>query len=432
MPASEFPNDEIFSAYLDGELSAQERKAFEQRLANEPELRAELLELQQLSGLFQSIPHQQLPNAFAERVLVAAEREMLIGVDAPRPIQSGSQPRWYWWLPLGLAATIAAVLLIPNWSPTRETADRDASESIEEEGSLMQPANEIEDVTLRIEPVPGPTIASDEESMQNASRGAEFGEAAAAPTPAAADLIAENDRKPLSALDGLGESMTRAPTQPSDLARITSNAPQGQFAIQIPPDDLTQQIVIHRQLQQNTIRAPGQDLNRQQQVLVVGNRSDVAALMRAFQDQGATVAYQPPQRRRGSRQQAVMSTAERDSIASMKKNRPKGMSETELDTMYGELIAKVQLYAVDGESKSPIDEVASNALLQDLLQSQDSRRRELGRQADPSITLQMNQEASPPLADADQGNELLAEDQLSLLLSFESIPAQSVPQEDRP
>ena len=71
------PDDELLSAYLDGELSEGERARVEQLLAEQPEARQLLDELRALSGGFEALPRHRLEADFASRVLRAAERELL-------------------------------------------------------------------------------------------------------------------------------------------------------------------------------------------------------------------------------------------------------------------------------------------------------------------------------------------------------------------
>ncbi|HUY93285.1 MAG TPA: zf-HC2 domain-containing protein [Pirellulales bacterium] len=73
------PDDELLSAYLDGELSDDERARVEQMLAEQPEARQLLDELRTLGSSFEGLPRHRLEADFAARVLRAAEREMLSG-----------------------------------------------------------------------------------------------------------------------------------------------------------------------------------------------------------------------------------------------------------------------------------------------------------------------------------------------------------------
>jgi hypothetical protein len=73
------PDDELLSAYLDGELPADERQRVERLLADQPESRQLLDELRALGGTLAVLPRHRLESDFAARVLRAAERTMLSG-----------------------------------------------------------------------------------------------------------------------------------------------------------------------------------------------------------------------------------------------------------------------------------------------------------------------------------------------------------------
>src|SRR5215472_5460277 len=74
-----FYSDARISSYLDGELSADEQARFEERLAENAELRQLVEELRALRGSLDLLPRYQLEPNFAERVLRRAEQQMLIG-----------------------------------------------------------------------------------------------------------------------------------------------------------------------------------------------------------------------------------------------------------------------------------------------------------------------------------------------------------------
>jgi anti-sigma factor RsiW len=71
-----FYSDERISSYLDGELSADEQARFEERLAENAELRQLVEELRALRGSLNLLPRYQLEPDFAERVLRRAEQRM--------------------------------------------------------------------------------------------------------------------------------------------------------------------------------------------------------------------------------------------------------------------------------------------------------------------------------------------------------------------
>jgi anti-sigma factor RsiW len=121
------PDDELISAYLDGELSGEELLRAEQLLATQPESRQLLEELTALRASLQGLPRQSLERGFADRVLRRAEREML------QPTQTASQtpiaprnddhpPRLSWrrwqrpliWSTLAVAASLVVMMVSPD------------------------------------------------------------------------------------------------------------------------------------------------------------------------------------------------------------------------------------------------------------------------------------------------------------------------------
>ncbi len=68
-------NEILISAYLDDELTADERARVEQLLATSTEARQLLDELRALRGTLQSLPQHRLEIDFAQSVLRQAERE---------------------------------------------------------------------------------------------------------------------------------------------------------------------------------------------------------------------------------------------------------------------------------------------------------------------------------------------------------------------
>ncbi|HEV3022996.1 MAG TPA: zf-HC2 domain-containing protein, partial [Pirellulales bacterium] len=81
-------DDELLTAYLDGELTTDERQRVETLLADQPESRQLLDELRALGGTLASVPRYRLEADFASRVLRAAERTMLSGEVAALPVST--------------------------------------------------------------------------------------------------------------------------------------------------------------------------------------------------------------------------------------------------------------------------------------------------------------------------------------------------------
>jgi anti-sigma factor RsiW len=71
------PDDELLSAYLDDELTPEERARVEARLAADPAARQLLDELRSVSQAVRSLPQESLPADLSESVLRRAERAML-------------------------------------------------------------------------------------------------------------------------------------------------------------------------------------------------------------------------------------------------------------------------------------------------------------------------------------------------------------------
>jgi negative regulator of sigma E activity len=119
-------DQELISAYLDGELSGEELARAENLLATQPESRQLLEELQSLRTSLQALPQQTLGSGFADAVLRRAEREMLQPTRSIAPTtpmrQDDDRPSFVswqrWQRPLAWSAlTIAAALLIMLFSP---------------------------------------------------------------------------------------------------------------------------------------------------------------------------------------------------------------------------------------------------------------------------------------------------------------------------
>jgi len=85
---------ELLSAYLDGELTQAQSEKVEKRLAEEPQTREILGQLQKVSDAFRQIPPVQAPEELAENVMGQLERdyllekdEMLTEVGSAKPIR---------------------------------------------------------------------------------------------------------------------------------------------------------------------------------------------------------------------------------------------------------------------------------------------------------------------------------------------------------
>ncbi len=108
-------NDELLSAYLDGELTGDEQALVEERLASDPSAQQLLDDLAMMREDLQSLPTYSLPHDLSERVLQQAEHEMLVPRnDSPMPISKAAPTSWkklaWALLVAGAAASIAIVI----------------------------------------------------------------------------------------------------------------------------------------------------------------------------------------------------------------------------------------------------------------------------------------------------------------------------------
>ncbi len=105
------PENELFSAYLDGELTAAEEVEVERLLRESPAARQLLDELRALSNSLQALPSRKLDEDLGPHVLRQAERRILSGPadqtdpanlpspasrDASSPIGGPLEPWWSW------------------------------------------------------------------------------------------------------------------------------------------------------------------------------------------------------------------------------------------------------------------------------------------------------------------------------------------------
>ena len=107
--------EELISAYLDGELDADERALVERAMAESAEYRQLYEELQVLRAGLQRLPRYKLPADFRQRVLRQAERRLLAPSADIMPSASAAQPAVgpsrRRWRAAALAASLAAAIL---------------------------------------------------------------------------------------------------------------------------------------------------------------------------------------------------------------------------------------------------------------------------------------------------------------------------------
>jgi hypothetical protein len=117
-------DDELLSAYLDDELSVEERAAVERRLAEDQAARHLLDELRHVSNTVRALPHQPLGRDLRDAVLRRVEdtnrtsagaSAAPASADATIPTFSlGRSRRGWFWASLAVAAGLVIMLLQPN------------------------------------------------------------------------------------------------------------------------------------------------------------------------------------------------------------------------------------------------------------------------------------------------------------------------------
>ena len=108
------PPEELLSAYLDGEVSPEERALVEEQLEQSSEWRAVLTEVRETRALVCALPERDAPDGFWSGVLD----------DAPAPVSLDSRRtrrgRVAGWIAgAAAAAAIAAVVFVPRESEVK-------------------------------------------------------------------------------------------------------------------------------------------------------------------------------------------------------------------------------------------------------------------------------------------------------------------------
>lgn len=103
---------EQLSAYLAGELDADERRAVEAALERDGELRARLERLRRSDEALRSLPAVELPDGFSERLHGALDRELERGGGAEDELAERRSRRFDAFRPLAVAAAAAAVIAL--------------------------------------------------------------------------------------------------------------------------------------------------------------------------------------------------------------------------------------------------------------------------------------------------------------------------------
>ncbi|MEM8946780.1 MAG: hypothetical protein AAGD11_16520 [Planctomycetota bacterium] len=116
-------DEELLSAFVDGELRGDELKEVEQRLATDPAARELVDELRTLSSELQSLPIETVGQSLRDSVMQRAERAMLLGTADPPtvPTQQADGSRRWAWAAMAIAATLLLTIYLPSTQQEDET-----------------------------------------------------------------------------------------------------------------------------------------------------------------------------------------------------------------------------------------------------------------------------------------------------------------------
>ncbi len=178
---------EQLSAWMDGELPADEARFLERRLANEPALRAHWQRLQLASSCMKGHALRPMPASLAERVSLA--------ITEPGAAATARRP----WLGWAVAASVAllAIVLVPTWGG-------DAND-------LEAPVVAQSPTPVDVEAIPDPLLV---------------------PTPSSADLVASGD----SARDAADPGQSAPPASSRSQSGTPVVAASGAASGQSPSD----------------------------------------------------------------------------------------------------------------------------------------------------------------------------------------------------
>ena len=115
-------SEDLLSAYVDGEVTDEQRALVDARLADSPDVRAVLMEIEAARDAVRALPQRDAPPEFWARILdgTGLEADQVVG-DAPASVvalESRRATRLSRWVAVAggaaAAAVIAAVVLVPS------------------------------------------------------------------------------------------------------------------------------------------------------------------------------------------------------------------------------------------------------------------------------------------------------------------------------
>ncbi|MCA9229084.1 MAG: hypothetical protein KDA57_00420 [Planctomycetales bacterium] len=137
-------DDELLSAYVDGELDPQQSAFVEQRLRDDPGARQLVAELQELSASLRALPREQIGKSLRDAVLLRTEQEPV--TLSSKPPRTSFARRWTW-----AALAVAATFFLIVFQPQAIQEDSELAEAEPQAGRAGSAA-------------PMPSVASTEEA----------------------------------------------------------------------------------------------------------------------------------------------------------------------------------------------------------------------------------------------------------------------------
>ncbi|MCG8449982.1 MAG: zf-HC2 domain-containing protein [Pirellulales bacterium] len=157
-----FANDELLSAYVDGELAGEELAQVEERLRTDPAARQMVTELQELSATLHALPRETVGHDLRTSILQCDKKALERGTSVPR--------RWMW-AAAALAAALMLTLYLPDSQQREEAHLADKSKIAERKQSKAPPRKALADAS-EVAEMEVATAEGVTGEMQKASQGA--------------------------------------------------------------------------------------------------------------------------------------------------------------------------------------------------------------------------------------------------------------------
>lgn len=119
------PEDELLTAYLDGELEEAERADVESRLADDGELRLRLHQLQKTWDVLDQLPRTEVKHSFTQSTLE------IVVADA-RQVSGASRMSWQWPLRILVFLIVPALSMLSSYYFIRYWQDRPNRQLLED------------------------------------------------------------------------------------------------------------------------------------------------------------------------------------------------------------------------------------------------------------------------------------------------------------